>query len=175
MNPSFGQHANYSGGVFILPDVVPSLSLNDKVHFLADPEFIPEATRVWTCDSGTITAGGLYESNKASGRSKVSCQLRHNNVTYPAVGQATLNHHHDFQFGQGAVQSGTIDLPDFPPPSPSEPICLAMALNNWPSRFRSKWMERKKSLKMNGKHSLYLTTIVTRPSLLSSTQRHAPY
>ncbi|MGC3894247.1 hypothetical protein [Pseudomonas urmiensis] len=119
MNPSFGQHANYSGGVFILPDVVSSLSLNDKVHFLADPEFIPEATRVWTCDSGTITAGGLYESNKASGSSKVSCQLRHNNVTYPPVGQATLNHHHhDFQFGQEAVQSGTINLPDFAPPLP---------------------------------------------------------
>ncbi|MBV4537284.1 hypothetical protein [Pseudomonas urmiensis] len=117
MNPSFGQQANYSGGVFILPDVVSSLSLKDKVHFLADPEFIPKATRDWTCDSGTITAGGLYESNKASGSSKVSCHLRHNNVTY-LPGQVTLNHH-DFQLDQqGAVQSGTIELPDFAPPLP---------------------------------------------------------
>lgn len=113
MNPISGQQANHSGGVFILPDVVSSLSLNDKVQFLADPEFMPKATRVWTCDSGTITAGGLYESNKASGSSKVSCQLRHNNITYSSVGQVTLNHH-DFQFEeQGAKPSGTIDLPDF--------------------------------------------------------------
>jgi len=97
----------------IQPSEVSSISHNDKVYFILDPQLLPQARRKWTSSKGSITDQGLYVAGStSSGTSTVMCQPFHNNITYPLF-FTTLTHAPRFNPvpDQENVKSGTLKLP----------------------------------------------------------------
>lgn len=108
------QARNSMGASYIMPEAVSSISYKDQVRFLADPDFIPGAQRLWSSNiENAIDDSGLYTAAAdVFDTVTVYCQLRHNNVLYPPS-SATLTHRDSSQDANGEVQSGKLRLPDF--------------------------------------------------------------